>query len=118
MGSDLPHDSSNSVNLAAGYASVVPLVICGESGTGKTFLLSKAAFMVRQWISEEADDNLQGSNIIVVLRYLGTDHKYSSFACLYRSICLQLISCLDALPRRANFDKQAFQPSEDFQVKV
>lgn len=62
-----------------------PLVIHGDTGTGKTSLVAMAAKHVRSWLKQDA---------IVVLRFLGTTPNSSNIRLTLRSVCLQLCRAL------------------------
>lgn len=47
-----------------GLAKGVPMVVYGESGTGKTALIAKCAKEAKNWLS--------GSNPVIIVRFLGT----------------------------------------------
>ncbi|KAK3736404.1 hypothetical protein QZH41_017906 [Actinostola sp. cb2023] len=63
------------------------VVICGESGCGKTSIMAKACTLVRGWLDD--DDS------IVVTRFIGTSPDSSSIRPLLRSICVQLCRASD-----------------------
>ena len=58
------------------------VVLHGESGCGKTSIMAKIAFEVKQWVEDES--------AIVVLRFIGTSPDSSGIRPLLRSICIQL----------------------------
>ena len=58
------------------------VVLHGESGCGKTSIMSKIATKVKRWVGNES--------AIVVLRFIGTSPDSSGIRPLLRSICIQL----------------------------
>lgn len=58
-----------------------PLVIHGQQGSGKTWLVAMAANESQSWV---------GSEVAVVVRFLGTTHHSSKVHSLLQSICQQL----------------------------
>ena len=64
-----------------------PLVIHGDTGTGKTSLVAMAAKHARSWVKQDA---------IVVLRFLGTTPNSSNIRLTLRSVCLQLCRAMGA----------------------
>ena len=66
-----------------------PLVIYGESGCGKTSVVSMVAEQSRQWLGEQ-------SNLII--RYIGTTPDTSLVRLLLRSVCQQICILYDEEP--------------------
>uniref|UniRef100_A0A1I8HIM4 NACHT domain-containing protein n=1 Tax=Macrostomum lignano TaxID=282301 RepID=A0A1I8HIM4_9PLAT len=62
-----------------------PLVVYGDSGSGKTSLLGKAASLVRSWLPES-----DSKDAIVLLRFLGTSPGTSSIRQTLKYLCRQL----------------------------
>ncbi|PAA48787.1 hypothetical protein BOX15_Mlig021732g1 [Macrostomum lignano] len=62
-----------------------PLVVYGDSGSGKTSLLGKAASLVRSWLPES-----DAKDAIVLLRFLGTSPGTSSIRQTLKYLCRQL----------------------------
>lgn len=58
-----------------------PLVIHGQEGSGETSLVAMAANKIQSWV---------GSEVAVVVRFLGTTHHSSKVHSLLQSICHQL----------------------------
>ncbi|XP_071108697.1 NACHT and WD repeat domain-containing protein 2-like [Haliotis cracherodii] len=63
--------------------SNMPLVLCGESGCGKTSLMAKGASQVKTWFSEDKSP-------IMILRFLGTTPGSSTIMPLLSSLCNQI----------------------------
>ncbi|XP_038054567.1 NACHT domain- and WD repeat-containing protein 1-like [Patiria miniata] len=75
----------------------VPMVLHGESGSGKTSIMAKCAALVKQsW--------LPGSGTAMVLRFLGTSPNTSSIQRVLTTLCKQILQV---------YNKQDFQvPTE------
>lgn len=63
-----------------------PLVIYGESGCGKTSVVSMVAMKTREWL---------GENLKVIVRYIGTTPDSSLVRLLLRSVCRQICVVYD-----------------------
>ncbi|ELT97480.1 hypothetical protein CAPTEDRAFT_103802, partial [Capitella teleta] len=59
-----------------------PLVVYGQSGSGKTSVLAKAAYTLRQWQA--------GCSPVLVVRFLGTTVRCCSIRLVLGSVCWQI----------------------------
>ncbi|XP_070534263.1 NACHT and WD repeat domain-containing protein 2-like [Ptychodera flava] len=71
--------------LKGNPATASPLVIHGESGSGKTSVMAKAAF-------QSASEWFGRNNAAVVLRFLGTTPASTGIRQLLRSVCQQVLT--------------------------
>lgn len=63
-----------------------PLVVYGQSGCGKTSVVSMVAMKSREWL---------GENLRVIIRYIGTTPDSSLVRLLLRSVCRQICVVYD-----------------------
>ncbi|XP_022102529.1 NACHT domain- and WD repeat-containing protein 1-like [Acanthaster planci] len=75
----------------------IPMVLYGESGSGKTSIMAKCAALVKQsWLC--------GTGTVMVLRFLGTSPNTSSIQRVLTMVCKQILLA---------YDKKGFQlPTE------
>ena len=71
------------LNLA--LSIVEPLIVHGQSGSGKTSVLAKSASLSREWLEDEQQDSA-----IVLIRFLGTSPATSSIQQTLKVLCRQL----------------------------
>lgn len=78
------HDHSKSLDMIKSYVTGQgnsPFVVHGQQGSGKTTLVAMAAYSSPSWV---------GSEVAVIVRFLGTTHHSSKVHQLLYSICQQL----------------------------
>ncbi len=75
--------------MAGNVSMASPLVVQGESGSGKTSIMAKSAMLAStQWV--------KNPNAVVVLRFLGTTPASTGVRQLLRSICQQILAAYGA----------------------